>query len=136
MIFRVQTSLPALPDSIRARRQVIHVPGYTLEEKVRIAEAYLIPKQMAKNGVGTEHMLLPRSTVLRVASSYTREAGVRQLERELAAICRHVALKVRAWHFACVVDNGARRGWRSAVGCGSEGLGLCRGILRLEAFLT
>ncbi len=40
-------------------------------------------------------MLLPRSTVLRVASAYTREAGVRQLERELAAVCRHVALKVR-----------------------------------------
>lgn len=75
--------------------KVIHIPGYTLEEKVKIAEAYLIPKQMRKNGVGAEHMLLPRSTVLRVASSYTREAGVRQLERELAAVCRHVALKVR-----------------------------------------
>lgn len=61
---------------------------------MRIAEAYLIPKQMKYNGVGPEHMLLPHSTVLRVASSYTREAGVRQLERELAAVCRHVALKV------------------------------------------
>lgn len=75
-------------------RKVINIPGYTLEEKVKIAEVYLIPKQMKKNGVGAEHMLLPRSTVLRVASSYTREAGVRQLERELAAVCRHVALKV------------------------------------------
>lgn len=76
---------------------MINVPGYTLEEKVKIAEVYLIPKQMKKNGVGTEHMLVPRSTVLRVASSYTREAGVRQLERELAAVCRHVALKVGGW---------------------------------------
>ena len=76
------------------RPKVINIPGYTLEEKVKIAEVYLIPKQMKKNGVSAEHMLLPRSTVLRVASSYTREAGVRQLERELAAVCRHVALKV------------------------------------------
>lgn len=74
---------------------MIHIPGYTLEEKLSIAEAYLIPKQMAMNGVGSEHILLPRSTVLRIASSYTREAGVRQLERELAAVCRHVALKVK-----------------------------------------
>lgn len=81
------TSTPSCP-------KVISIPGYTLEEKVKIAEVYLIPKQMKKNGVGAEHMLLPRSTVLRVASSYTREAGVRQLERELAAVCRHVALKV------------------------------------------
>ena len=79
---------------------MIRIPGYTLEEKVSIAEAYLIPKQMAQNGIGTEHLLLPRSTVLRVASSYTREAGVRQLERELAAVCRHVALKVR-WLAGC-----------------------------------
>lgn len=86
----------APPPCVRpTRSKVIHIPGYTLEEKVKIAEAYLIPKQMRKNGVGPEHMLLPRSTVLRVASSYTREAGVRQLERELAAVCRHVALKVR-----------------------------------------
>ncbi|CAN0347237.1 unnamed protein product, partial [Ascophyllum nodosum] len=52
---------------------------------------------MAKNGVSAEHMMLPRSTVLRVASSYAGEAGVRQLERELAALCRHVALKVGVW---------------------------------------
>ena len=82
--------------------QVIDIPGYTLEEKVRRAEAYLIPKQMAKNGVSAEHMMLPRSTVLRVASSYTREAGVRQLERELAALCRHVALKVCVCVCVCV----------------------------------
>lgn len=75
--------------------KVINIPGYTLEEKVQIAEAYLIPKQMSKNGVSAEHMMMPHSTVLRVASSYTREAGVRQLEREIAALCRHVALKVR-----------------------------------------
>ena len=82
--------------------QVIDIPGYTLEEKVRRAEAYLIPKQMAKNGLSAEHMMLPRSTVLRVASSYTREAGVRQLERELAALCRHVALKVCVCVCVCV----------------------------------
>ncbi|CAN0441898.1 unnamed protein product, partial [Ectocarpus sp. 8 AP-2014] len=87
----------AIPEPLLDRLEVIHIPGYTLEEKVKIAEAYLIPKQMKKNGVGAEHMLLPRSTVLRVASSYTREAGVRQLERELAAVCRHVALKVGVW---------------------------------------
>ncbi|CAN0083377.1 unnamed protein product, partial [Ectocarpus sp. 4 AP-2014] len=86
-----------IPEPLLDRLEVIHIPGYTLEEKVKIAEAYLIPKQMKKNGVGAEHMLLPRSTVLRVASSYTREAGVRQLERELAAVCRHVALKVGVW---------------------------------------
>ncbi|CAN0358345.1 unnamed protein product, partial [Scytosiphon promiscuus] len=88
--------IDTIPEPLLDRLEVIHVPGYTLEEKVKIAEAYLIPKQMKMNGVGTEHMLLPRSTVLRVASSYTREAGVRQLERELAAVCRHVALKVRS----------------------------------------
>ncbi|CAN0347155.1 unnamed protein product, partial [Ascophyllum nodosum] len=83
-----------IPEALLDHLEVINIPGYTLEEKVRIAEAYPIPKQMAKNGVSAEHMMLPRSMVLRVASSYTREAGVRQLERELAALCRHVALKV------------------------------------------
>lgn len=95
--------MPSTPTPTRSRPKVINIPGYTLEEKVKIAEVYLIPKQMKKNGVGAEHMLLPRSTVLRVASSYTREAGVRQLERELAAVCRHVALKV------CMLD-----GWMDA----------------------
>lgn len=84
-----------LSNLLQRHWKVIHVPGYTLEEKVNIAEAYLIPKQMQNNGVSSEHITLPRSTVLRVASSYTREAGVRQLEREIAALCRHVALKVR-----------------------------------------
>lgn len=86
--------LPNLVVNLRTVEKVIHVQGYTLEEKVRIAEAYLVPKQMRKTGVGREHIMLPKSTILRVAASYTREAGVRQLERELAAICRHVALKV------------------------------------------
>ncbi|MBL4819297.1 MAG: endopeptidase La [Deltaproteobacteria bacterium] len=81
-----------IPAALRDRMEVIELPGYTFEEKMSIAKAHLIPKQMTEHGITKELIELPSKTVLQVASNYTREAGVRNLEREIAAICRSVAV--------------------------------------------
>jgi ATP-dependent Lon protease len=76
------------------RMEVIRLTGYTEEEKLQIAERHLVPKQMRENGVTAEHItFLPEGT-RQVISGYTKEAGLRNLERELAAICRKVAVRV------------------------------------------
>ena len=76
------------------RMEVIRLSGYTEEEKMRIARLHLIPKQMKENGITEENIELTDEGVKAVISGYTREAGLRNLERELAAVCRKVAVKV------------------------------------------
>ncbi|HEX2642277.1 MAG TPA: endopeptidase La [Thermoanaerobaculia bacterium] len=76
------------------RMEVIRLTGYTQEEKLRIARAHLIPKQMKENGVTEENVTFTDEGVQTIISGYTKEAGLRGLERELAAICRKVAVKV------------------------------------------
>ncbi len=88
---------PVLP-AFRDRMEVIALAGYTTEEKLAIARRHLIPKQLRENGLGPEHLRLPEATVRRVIIDYTREAGLRNLERELAAICRKVAMRVARGH--------------------------------------
>ena len=86
--------LDPIPAPLRDRMEVIEVPGYTFEEKKNIATQHLIPKQVAEHGITPDHIEIPEETVLKLATSYTREAGVRNLEREIAAVCRSVAVKV------------------------------------------
>jgi ATP-dependent Lon protease len=74
--------------------EVIHLPGYILEEKRRIAFRYLIPRQMEENGLAGEALKFSQAAVTRIIDSYTREAGLRNLEREIASICRKMARKV------------------------------------------
>lgn len=81
--------LPALKD----RMEIIEIPGYSNEEKLRIAQQFLIPRQLKENGITTKDLVISEDAILQVISHYTRESGVRNLEREIAAICRKVARK-------------------------------------------
>jgi len=76
------------------RMEVIRLSGYTLEEKKAIARRHLIPKQMEENGITETHLELTDSGVERIIEAYTREAGLRNLEREIGSICRKVAVSV------------------------------------------
>ncbi|MCC7071793.1 MAG: endopeptidase La [Deltaproteobacteria bacterium] len=86
--------LDTIPAPLRDRMEIIELPGYTFEEKLHIAEEHLIPKQVKEHGITPEHIEIPEPTVLKIATSYTREAGVRNLEREIASVCRAVAVDV------------------------------------------
>jgi len=79
-----------IPAPLLDRMEIIRIPGYTEDEKVNICERYLLPKQMKKNGVKEKELSLPRSSIADVIRHYTREAGVRGLEREMAKLCRKI----------------------------------------------
>jgi ATP-dependent Lon protease len=83
-----------VPPALRDRMDVIELPGYTEEEKLEIATRFLLPRQRAQNGVEEIALEIPRVTIQSVIRSYTREAGVRNLERELGALCRKIARRV------------------------------------------
>jgi len=79
-----------IPEPLLDRMEVIRLPGYTEDEKVNIAERYLLPKQMKRNGMKEGELELPQESVRDIVRYYTREAGVRGLEREIAKVCRKV----------------------------------------------
>ncbi len=83
--------LDTMPHALRDRMEVLELPGYTEEEKLRIARHHLISKQVTNHGLSTESMEFTDAALSAVVRGYTREAGVRNLERELGAICRKVA---------------------------------------------
>lgn len=77
-----------IPGPLLDRMEVIRIPGYTEDEKRNIAERYLIPKQLKQNGLKKDEVAIPEDTVTDIIRYYTREAGVRSLEREIAKVCR------------------------------------------------
>jgi ATP-dependent Lon protease len=79
-----------IPAPLLDRMEVIRIPGYTEDEKLNIAKKYLVPKQMKANGLKPEELAIAESSIRDVVRYYTREAGVRNLEREIAKICRKV----------------------------------------------
>ncbi|HWA26508.1 MAG TPA: endopeptidase La [Lacunisphaera sp.] len=83
-----------VPVALRDRLEVIRIPGYTDGDKLEIAQRYLIPRQLAENGLKPEQVRLDSPVVRRVIDDYTREAGVRGLERQIGAICRYQAALV------------------------------------------
>jgi ATP-dependent Lon protease len=83
--------LDTIPHALRDRMEVLELPGYTDEEKVQIAERHLIPKQLGENGLGEYKIEFAAETLMEVIRSYTREAGLRNLEREIGRICRKIA---------------------------------------------
>jgi len=83
-----------IPPALLDRMEVIRLSGYTEDEKVNIAERYLIPKQMKNNGLRPEELEIRESAVRDIVRHYTREAGVRGLEREIAKICRKVVKEI------------------------------------------
>ena len=83
-----------IPPALRDRMEVIELSGYTAEEKLHIANRFLVPRQIKENGLSEEKLQIPDETLLAVISKYTREAGVRNLEREIGTICRKVARQI------------------------------------------
>jgi ATP-dependent Lon protease len=84
-------NLDTIPRPLLDRMEVLHIPGYTEEEKVNIATKYLLPKQMEKHGLSKNNLKLDEKVIRDIINYYTREAGVRNLEREIANICRKAA---------------------------------------------
>tara|TARA_R110002072_G_scaffold121598_3_gene255516 strand:+ start:18475 stop:20820 length:2346 start_codon:yes stop_codon:yes gene_type:complete len=79
-----------IPGPLLDRMEVIRIPGYTEDEKLNIAERYLIPKQVKLNGLAADELVIANDTVTDIIRYYTREAGVRSLEREIAKVCRKI----------------------------------------------
>ncbi|MCH2022728.1 MAG: endopeptidase La [Saprospiraceae bacterium] len=86
----LQTIQPALLD----RMEIIQVNGYSIEEKLEIAKRHLVSKQMEEHGLKESHLTLPHDTLLKIVTDYTRESGVRSLEREIAKVMRNVAKNI------------------------------------------
>jgi ATP-dependent Lon protease len=91
---------PILP-ALRDRMEIIEIPGYTEEEKLGIAQKYLIPRQLKEHGITDEHVQLTEPALRQIVSHYTREAGVRNLEREIANVMRKVAKKIAEGKIKC-----------------------------------
>ena len=94
MFIATANQLDPIPSALRDRLEVLRFAGYTDREKHAIATNYLIPKQMTENGVTIDHINFSDDGVTKLIQDYTREAGVRNLEREIGTVCRKVAKEV------------------------------------------
>ena len=83
-----------IPPALQDRMEIIELPGYTTYEKLRIAKRYLIPRQLKEHGLKKTQFTIKDEAILAIISSYTREAGVRNLERSIASLCRAVATQI------------------------------------------
>ncbi len=83
-----------IPHALMDRMEVIELPGYTAKEKLRIAKKYLVPRQLKEHGLAKTTLTIKDDAIDLMTESYTREAGVRNLERTIASVCRHVATKI------------------------------------------
>jgi ATP-dependent Lon protease len=86
--------LDTIPGPLRDRMEVIHLPGYTAQEKLQIARRYLVPRQLAATGISGAQCELTDEVLDAIIGDYTREAGVRNLEREIGSVCRYVAVRI------------------------------------------
>ncbi|MCY4523870.1 MAG: endopeptidase La [Halobacteriovoraceae bacterium] len=94
MFIATANILDNIPIPLRDRMEVIVLSGYTFEEKMAICKKFLIPKQMDENGIGSQHIDISESAISYIIKSFTAEAGLRNLERHIGALCRKVAVKV------------------------------------------
>jgi ATP-dependent Lon protease len=86
--------LDPVPEPLRDRMEIIELQGYTEDEKVHIAERYLVPRQIEENGLKAEQIEFPEESLRRIIRHYTREAGVRSLERNIGTLCRKQARRI------------------------------------------
>ncbi|MGD9010093.1 MAG: endopeptidase La [Desulfobacteraceae bacterium] len=86
--------LETIPPALRDRMEVIQLLGYTEDEKVKIAQRYLVPRQRTQNGLQAKQINVTVGAIRRIISGYTREAGLRNLEREIGTVCRGVATQI------------------------------------------
>ena len=91
MFIATANTLDTIPPPLHDRMEVIQLAGYTVDEKLHIAKRYLVPRQIEANGLRREADLVRRRGAQAIIEEYTREAGVRNLEREIGTVCRKVA---------------------------------------------
>jgi len=94
MFITTANLLDPIQPAFRDRMEILHLPGYTEEEKLQIALRHLVPKQIKENALSSRWIMFTRGAIKQIISRYTREAGVRNLEREIASVCRKVARRV------------------------------------------
>src|SRR5438067_4017051 len=102
MFMTTANMLDTVQSALRDRMEVIRLAGYTEEEKLEIARRHLLPKQMEENGITQRDLNLSRTALSAIIQRYTQEAGLRQLEREIGAICRKVARRIGEGHKGAV----------------------------------
>lgn len=86
--------LDTIPSALLDRMEVIRIPGYTQQEKIKIAKKYLLPRQISENGLDKHKVQLSDAVLKEIIQNYTREAGLRNLEREIGSVCRKIARQV------------------------------------------
>ena len=94
MFITTANQLEMIPDPLRDRMEVVMLDGYTEHEKVCIARTYLVPRQRQANGLRREEISFTDEALYKVVRDYTREAGVRHLERQISAVCRKIAVQI------------------------------------------
>ncbi len=102
-------TLDTIPGPLRDRMEVIQLAGYTLDEKVHIAKRYLVPRQITENGLKRGQIKFADAALKAIADEYTREAGVRNLEREIGTVCRKIAREVAEGRIKAKVTVSAKR---------------------------
>jgi ATP-dependent Lon protease len=94
MFIATANVLDTVPGPVRDRMEIIELPGYTEDEKLEIAKRYLLKRQLAATGLRTDQCEITEDAIRSIIRDYTREAGVRNLERLIGAVCRHVAMRI------------------------------------------
>ncbi|WP_416190625.1 endopeptidase La [Neisseria sp. CCUG12390] len=130
VLFIATSNSMNIPPALLDRMEIIRLSGYTEDEKVSIAMQYLVPKQMERNGVRDGEMMIEESAVRDIVRYYTREAGVRSLDREIAKICRKVVMAVQLKEDAQKAKN--RKAKQKAVAVNAGNLQDYLGVRRFD----
>ncbi|MFT4257608.1 MAG: endopeptidase La [Pseudoxanthomonas sp.] len=120
-----------IPGPLLDRMEVIRIPGYTEDEKLNIAQRYLIPKQLKANGLKPEELKIDESAVRDIVRYYTRESGVRNLEREIAKICRKVVKEI-ALQGPALAGTQPKKGKPKAIRVDAKNLEKYQGVRRFD----